>query len=141
MQHNLPGRERRAKRPKIEAHQWIDNIIALWPGSLIPLDGSVMQARAGITDPGYNIDGRQANLHQTKFLPITMQAIRFGIDRDTIDSFEFLEQLLKLSGFRDHFNPAVGAVAAATANQMVTPAREDTRLYSVSQSHFAENDE
>src|SRR5436853_7754988 len=67
MQNDFLVLKRGPQRRKIDISQWIDDCIAR----------------------------RHADLKKTKFLAITVQTVRFGIDRDSIDFFKFWEQLAK----------------------------------------------
>ena len=52
--------------------------------------------RTSIANAGYNIRRGKTDLYQTKFFPITMEAVGFGIDRYTIDCSDLWEQLREL---------------------------------------------
>ncbi len=49
--------------------------------------------------------GGQADLEQTKLLPIRMETVGLGIDRHTIDWVKLREQLRQLRRTCNHFNP------------------------------------
>ena len=50
-----------------------------------------------ITTPrGFMTADRNADLHQTKFFPIRMQTVCFGIDRDATGSFDLANQIGEL---------------------------------------------
>src|ERR1051326_8147639 len=69
--------QRRAQWANIDICQWIDNHI---------------------------ISGN-ADLKQTKFFAITVQTVRFRVDRDAVERFELREEIVELRSGRDHFNP------------------------------------
>ena len=60
-------------------------------------------------DIGQRIDqqilARNADLKQAKFFPITMQTVRFRIDRHAIDRIDLRKQLFQLRRVRDHRSP------------------------------------
>jgi hypothetical protein len=76
VQNNFLLRKSCAQRRKIQVRQRIDNIIS--PDFVV----------AVVADRG-----RHADLEQTKFLPITMQAVGFGIDRHAIHRLNLHKQL------------------------------------------------
>jgi hypothetical protein len=54
----------------------------------------------GEADPPFS--GRRADLKQTKFLFIAVQAVGLGIDRHPIGRLKLWKQLAKLRNVRDH---------------------------------------
>lgn len=65
----------------------------------------------GSFEVAHDDGGWNADLNQAKFLPIRMQAVGFGIERDAIDSVDLLQQLrqpgIGCNNIRhsDHRNP------------------------------------
>jgi hypothetical protein len=78
--------ERSTQWLQIDIGQWINDIIANSPRRFMTWG----HALAGIRDANYGIRRGDADLKQTKFFPIRMQTIGFGIDRDTIGRFDLL---------------------------------------------------
>ena len=48
---------------------------------------------------------RKTQLQETKLFEITMQTVRFGIDRDPVVRLELRKEIGELGIRRDHFNP------------------------------------
>ena len=58
---------------------------------MLPASVWATPLQTGIANAGYNIRRGKTDLYQTKFFPITMEAVGFGIDRHAIDPLDFLE--------------------------------------------------
>jgi hypothetical protein len=66
--------------------QWIDYRLANSPRGFMTRG----QAWPGISDATYRAGCRNADLEQTKFFPIRMQTVGFGIDCNAIGRFDLL---------------------------------------------------
>ena len=104
MQNNFLAFQRSAQWGQIDFGQWIDNVIPLWPGSVLRARVWATPLRTGIADAGYNLPYGKTDLEQAKFLPIAMEAVGFRIGPYAISPFDLRKQLGELWSAIDHLN-------------------------------------